>query len=76
MDFLRRARWGASVLGLGMGLLLAGCVAETDTRAVTSAGAYGASADDLLIVDCLLPGQVRKLGRRQTYITQRRPIRC
>jgi hypothetical protein len=31
-------------------------------------------ADNLLIVDCLLPGQVRKLGA-MTYLTARRPIR-
>jgi TPR repeat protein len=33
-----------------------------------------ASADDLLIVDCLLPGQVRKLGSQMTYLSARRPI--
>ncbi len=35
-------------------------------------------ADDsasLLPVDCLLPGQVRKMGRVTTFITQRRPIK-
>ena len=32
-------------------------------------------ADDLLLVDCLLPGRVRRLGRRQTYVTRRRPVR-
>lgn len=31
--------------------------------------------EDLLIVDCLLPGQVRKLGRMSTYLTARRPVR-
>lgn len=33
------------------------------------------NAEDLLIVDCLLPGQVRKLGRMGTYLTARRPVR-
>lgn len=32
-------------------------------------------ADDLLVVDCLLPGQVHKLGRSQTYLTPRRPLK-
>jgi TPR repeat protein len=32
-------------------------------------------ADKLLIVDCLLPGQIRKLGTSITYISARRPIR-
>jgi hypothetical protein len=31
--------------------------------------------EDLLIVDCLLPGQVRKLGRSTNYMSARRPIR-
>lgn len=32
------------------------------------------SAEDLIIVDCLLPGQVRKLGS-MTYLTPRRPTK-
>ena len=32
------------------------------------------SAEDLLIVDCLLPGQVRKLGP-MTFLTPRRPMK-
>lgn len=28
-----------------------------------------------MIVDCLLPGQIRKLGRQATYLSARRPIR-
>jgi uncharacterized caspase-like protein len=31
--------------------------------------------EDLLVVDCLLPGQVRKLGRSQVYMTPRRPTK-
>ena len=31
-------------------------------------------ADDVAVVDCLLPGQVRKLGS-MTYLTPRRPLR-
>jgi len=32
-------------------------------------------SDGLLIVDCLLPGQIRKLGSKVTYATPRRPVR-
>lgn len=32
------------------------------------------NAEDLLIVDCLLPGQIRSLGRVATYMSARRPI--
>ena len=30
----------------------------------------------LLIVDCLLPGQVRKLGGQMTYLSPRRPVKA
>ena len=33
------------------------------------------NVDKLYIVDCLLPGQVRALGRSANYITARRPIK-
>lgn len=33
------------------------------------------NSDDLLIVDCLLPGQVRQLGTRASFLTARRPIK-
>jgi multidrug efflux pump subunit AcrA (membrane-fusion protein) len=32
-------------------------------------------ADKLLIVDCLLPGQIKKLGAGATYVTPRRPAK-
>lgn len=32
-------------------------------------------ADSLFIIDCLLPGQVRKLGQNAMYLTARRPIK-
>jgi hypothetical protein len=33
------------------------------------------NVDDLLIVDCLLPGQIRSLGRQATFLSTRRPVR-
>lgn len=33
------------------------------------------NAEDLLVVDCLLPGQIRKLGRQANFMSARRPIR-
>lgn len=33
------------------------------------------NAEDLLVVDCLLPGQMRKLGRQANFMGARRPIR-
>jgi len=43
------------------------------TNAATSIIALQ-SADDVIVVDCLLPGQVRKLGR-MTYLSARRPVK-
>lgn len=34
------------------------------------------SADDLVIVDCLLPPKIRRLGRRATYLAARQPLRA
>jgi hypothetical protein len=33
------------------------------------------TAEDFLVVDCLLPGKIRRLGRRKTFLSPRRPIR-
>jgi hypothetical protein len=33
------------------------------------------NAEDLLVVDCLLPGQIRRLGAQATFMSARRPIR-
>ncbi len=47
--------------------------------AVAAGGAVSAAAvkavEDLLIVDCLLPGQVRRLGAQMTYLSARRPAK-
>lgn len=40
-----------------------------------AAMAAGAPLDKLILVDCLLPGQVRRLGSRFTYLSPRRPIK-
>lgn len=60
---------------------LAGCLAGALTCAPDPATASQADtaeverADRFLVVDCLLPGQVRRLGRQVTYMTARRAIR-
>ncbi|MDH3326285.1 MAG: caspase family protein [Gammaproteobacteria bacterium] len=33
------------------------------------------NVDNVFVVDCLLPGQVRSLGRQANYLTARRPIK-
>ena len=39
------------------------------------AATQGISVEDLIVVDCLLPGQVRQLGSSTNYITPRRPVK-
>ena len=59
-------------------LLLSACSHQASNNAGTSTSATGHKQGDsqqLLVVDCLLPGQVRKLGTSMTFVTQRRPIR-
>lgn len=68
----------ASALTLSCGLLLfAGCLAgpPPGERSTTEAQPPGAKADEFLIVDCLLPGQVRRLGTQLTYVTARRAVK-
>ena len=60
-------------LVLAVYCVLSGCTATQDSQAAVPPEAEG--ADEFMIVDCLLPGQVRKLGGNFTYITQRRPIK-
>jgi len=52
--------------------LLSACVEQSAINGAATGRAV--NADDLLVVDCLLPGQVRQLGSRLSYVTARRPI--
>jgi TPR repeat protein len=54
--------------------LLAACVEQTAVRESAGGVPVGANADDLLVVDCLLPPQVRRLGTQMTYLAARRPV--
>jgi hypothetical protein len=71
----------ALTVALSLNLALSGCQSNPSTQGtVTSVEPVGGTgvgpqdANKLLVVDCLLPGQVRKLGGT-TYLTPRRPIR-
>jgi len=70
----------SAVLVLGpLALLLASCAAGTDSAATATVAAKPAPgarrADDFLPVDCLLPGQIRRLGSQVTYVTARRAMK-
>lgn len=64
------SRWGLAMGACGVALLagLASVPVEAKKPTVQN-------PEDLLIVDCLLPGQVRKLGSQATFMSARRPIR-
>lgn len=57
------------VLGLAAALLVIGSLG------VPSAHAQDPRGNDLLVVDCKLPGQVRRLGQRTVYLSARRAAR-
>ena len=77
-------RTAVHVLSIGLtSILLVGCSAfapfdakeRAAQQAVLAASAGPRDANRLMVVDCLLPGQVRRLGSRLTYMTPRRPVK-
>jgi TPR repeat protein len=75
----RRIQASVCVL-VSLFLALAGCVSSPSSvvtpeqRQAAPSASTPQRAEDLLVVDCLLPGQLRKLGR-MTYLTPRRPVK-
>ena len=60
------------------GMLLGSLAVEADGSHSTTLGAADreeVTVEDLLVVDCLLPGKVRRLGRKQRFIAPRRGLR-
>jgi len=57
--------------------LLIGCASQPTNQeeAARAVEGYIEDANKLFVVDCLLPGQVRKLGAQMTYLSARRPVR-
>lgn len=69
---MRRARvHNRAALGCLLTALLFGGTTEARDRDKKAA----VSADDLVVVDCLLPHKTRRLGRRATFLVPRKPIR-
>lgn len=56
-----------------LALIIVACAAPPSQQDIAAATKGMVTRQDLEIVDCLLPGQVRQLGN-STYLTQRRPI--
>jgi uncharacterized caspase-like protein len=66
----------AVILNFATGLFIvfaAGCATQT----IQSEGVVASDGNPnrLLVVDCLLPGKIKKLGQGLTYLTPRRPIK-
>ncbi len=63
---------------LGSVLVSAACVENPSVENMAATQMARATSNDpnsFMVVDCLLPGQLRKLGMTKTYLTARRPIR-
>jgi hypothetical protein len=72
--------WFVKILGRLQASTLVGVAAVVFVSGIlTSPQPAAASAtrnpEDLLIVDCLLPGQVRRLGANSSFMSARRPVR-
>jgi TPR repeat protein len=64
-----------TVVAVGL-ILLTACVPQQSPEQIAKATeGYIEDTNKLFVVDCLLPGQVRKLGAQMTYLSARRPIR-
>ena len=70
----RRHRSGV-VTCAAIASLVAGAGVSESLLAQSEKSAIPQDPSRLLIVDCLLPGQVRKLGGQMTYMSPRRPVR-
>jgi hypothetical protein len=72
---LGTARAGVVAMAVGV-LLQAGCAGQDRAATAPANTAPGSGkTDDFLVVDCLLPGQVRKLGQHFTYLAPRQAIK-
>ncbi len=54
---------------------LVGCAAAPSVQKGSIADRDRIRPEDMMIVDCLLPPQVRQLGQNYTYLAARQPIK-
>lgn len=71
----RSAMRGRGARLLPMGLLSVTIGATLMSAPGQAAQKFPTRPEDVLIVDCLLPGQVRKIGRVRAFLTPRQPAR-
>src|SRR5262245_23197753 len=74
---VHRLAKGGLCLGVVSLLLLLGCATGTERARLQQqlTAASPNSVGELFVVDCLLPGQIRKLGRSMIYLTPRQPVK-
>lgn len=76
MELMQRFKPKAAGFTMGfLAVLLSACATQTEPGAASAPAGESKNPDDLMIIDCLLPGQVKKLGSYTTYLTARRPIK-
>ena len=69
-DWQHIRAWAAAISLVGF------CTATGNAEAQTSPqGQIGDQAEKLLVVDCLLPSQIRRLGGQVTYLSARRAVK-
>lgn len=71
---MRRTTY-TQAFSLSFAFLISACASLTSEPPLSSSHNTDQNGEHFLIVDCLLPGQVRKLGGQFTYITAKRPIK-
>jgi hypothetical protein len=67
--------WSHALLASTLVLISAACSSPAGDPAVTAHPVDPDHADDLLVIDCLLPGRVRQLGSQLTYLEPPRPAK-
>src|SRR5262244_4388002 len=55
--------------------LIAGCASENGGQPEAGKRQDPTKSDDFLVVDCLLPGQIRRLGTQMTYLSARQAVK-
>jgi hypothetical protein len=58
---------------IGIFVFIVGCATVSDP--LPESGQQDQNPDRLLVVDCLLPGQIRKLGQNMSFIAPRRAVK-
>ena len=79
LSFHPLGRPGSGALLTLLVATLTACAPTTSSpapdRQVQSPSQRPSKADELLVVDCLLPGQIRRIGQRLVTLTPRRPMK-